>query len=144
MFTLPTPPVQQNCHSDNFLDQLRAFPPPFGQSPLGLPITQDFCLEKLTRNNGPFLDTCCFARLPRSLGSITSCWSPFTRGGAKSLREAYSPWHKLQSRGWCDIFSFDSFTFKISLVIRRNSLYSLTYNLNDVAAENLVWNQVIP
>ena len=43
-----------------FFDQLRAFPPPFGQSPLGLPITQDFvwCLmEKLTRNNGPFLDT---------------------------------------------------------------------------------------
>ena len=55
-----TPPVQQNCHSDNFLDQLRAFPPPFGQSPSGLPITQDFCLTlsgKLTRNNGLFLDT---------------------------------------------------------------------------------------
>ena len=49
--------MQQNCHSDNFLDQLRAFPPPFGQSPSGLPITQDFCLEKLTRNNEPFLDT---------------------------------------------------------------------------------------
>ena len=49
--------MQQNCHSDNFLDQLRAFPPPFGQSPSGLPITQDFCLEKLIRNNGPFLDT---------------------------------------------------------------------------------------
>ena len=27
-----------------------------GQSPSGLPITQDFCLEKLIRNNGPFLD----------------------------------------------------------------------------------------
>ena len=37
-------PVQQNCYSNNFLDQLRAFPPPFGQSPSGLPITQDFCL----------------------------------------------------------------------------------------------------
>ena len=37
--------------------QLRAFPPPFGQSPSGLPITQDFCLEKLIRNNGLFLDT---------------------------------------------------------------------------------------
>ena len=49
--------MQQNCHSDNFLDQLRAFLPPFGQSPSGLPITQDFCLEKLIRNNGPFLDT---------------------------------------------------------------------------------------
>ena len=36
--------MQQNCHSDNFLDQLRAFPPPFGQSPSGLPITQDFFL----------------------------------------------------------------------------------------------------
>ena len=33
-----------NCHSDNFLEQLRAFPPPFGQSPSGLPITQDFWL----------------------------------------------------------------------------------------------------
>ena len=36
--------MQQNCHSYNFLDQLRGFPPPFGQSPSGLPITQDFCL----------------------------------------------------------------------------------------------------
>ena len=33
------------------------FPPPFGKSLSGLPITQEFCLEKLTRNNGPFLDT---------------------------------------------------------------------------------------
>ena len=49
--------MQQNCHSDNFLDQLRAFLPPFGPSPSGLSITQDFCLEKLIRNNGPFLDT---------------------------------------------------------------------------------------
>ena len=39
IFTLPTPPVKQNCHSDNFF-----FPPPFGQSPSGLPITQDFWL----------------------------------------------------------------------------------------------------
>ena len=37
-------PVQQNYYSDNFLDQLRASPPPFGQSPSGLPITKDFCL----------------------------------------------------------------------------------------------------
>ena len=36
--------MQQNCHSDNFLDQLRAFPPPFGQSPSGLPITQQLLL----------------------------------------------------------------------------------------------------
>ena len=53
-------PVQQNCYSDNFLDQLRAFPPPFGQSPSGLPLLRTFvwCLmEKLTRNNEPFLDT---------------------------------------------------------------------------------------
>ena len=35
---------------DDFLDQLRAFSPPFGQSPSGLPITQDFCLEKGTSN----------------------------------------------------------------------------------------------
>ena len=34
----------QNCHSDSFLDQLRNSPPPFGQSPSGLPITQDFFL----------------------------------------------------------------------------------------------------
>ena len=27
IFTLPTSPVLQICHSDNFLDQLRAFPP---------------------------------------------------------------------------------------------------------------------
>ena len=34
------PPMQQNGHSDYFLDQLRAFLPPFDQSPLGLPITE--------------------------------------------------------------------------------------------------------
>ena len=44
IFTLPTPPMRQNCHSDNFRDQLRAFPLPFGQSPSGLPVTQEFCL----------------------------------------------------------------------------------------------------
>ena len=55
IFTLPTPPLQQNCHSHNFLDQLRAFPPPFGQSPSVLPITQDFCLESWPGTMGHLL-----------------------------------------------------------------------------------------
>ena len=34
--------MQQNCHSDNFLDQLRAFPPPFGQSPQDYQLLRNF------------------------------------------------------------------------------------------------------
>lgn len=44
-FTLPTPPRQQNCHSDYFLDQLRPFPSPFGQSSSVLPITEGLLLD---------------------------------------------------------------------------------------------------
>ena len=45
IFTLPTPPMQKNCHSHYFLDGLRAFPPPFGQSPSGLPITEGLLFD---------------------------------------------------------------------------------------------------
>ena len=56
IFTLPTPPVKQNCHSDNFFFRL---PSAKVHQDYQLLRTFDWCLmEKLTRNNGPFLDTC--------------------------------------------------------------------------------------
>ena len=42
IFTLPTPPMQKNCHSDFFLDQWRVSPPSFGQSP---PITEGLLFD---------------------------------------------------------------------------------------------------
>ena len=87
-----TPPVQQNCHSDNFLDQLRAFPPPFGQSPSGLPITQDFCLEKLIRNNGPFLDTSFHEKIFLVLFMKRVTVRTFSKGMKQNRHEFFTLW----------------------------------------------------
>ena len=93
----------------------------------------------------------CFARFLSCLGSFTSrcsgIWArvpfPFFSRRSKGLtrqtdgKRAYvklRPWHKLQSRGWCDIFAFDPFTPKILLVI----FCSLPYDLYDVTTEKLV------
>ena len=84
--------MQQNCHSDNFLDQSRAFPPPFGQIPSGLPITQDFCLEKLIRYHGPFLDTSFHEKIFLVLFMKRVTVRTFSKGMKQNRHEFFTLW----------------------------------------------------
>lgn len=65
--TLPTPPMQLNCHADNVFGWSRAFALSFSKSPSVLLLIKALLYyvqrEKLSRYNGPFLDTQGFTSL---------------------------------------------------------------------------------
>ena len=134
--------MQQNCHSDNFLDQLRAFPPPFGQSPSGLPITQDFCLEKLIRNNGPFLDTSFHEKIFLILFMKRVTVRTFSKGMKQNRHEFFTLWAFLRYSSRNFQLKSISFTLSFCREIDSQPVRLKTYILVYQPFENLSDRQI--